>query len=295
MMRESERMVSRDDIKGFVDGSKVANRLEITVVPSVYSTMSKIVKNSTWLNLGNVHEYLNEFPVLPSQIINCRPFAPHFCCSYVISPGYGNKESYESIIVVETVDEKDHDNLMIAFWSFAKSHKYQDWIFQGNALVKLTREGEIVYAPNGNSISFVADSKLVDTKKLGAMREAMAHHVGRFLFAMTLANCKNVNLETVREIVVPNIRHLKKSIKKKDPCIKEYVLNISPMKKVLKNEGRIVENGTGKALHLCRGHFKDYREHGLFGKEKGVYWWDAHVRGKTENGVVEKDYRVLTE
>lgn len=46
-------------------------------------------------------------------------------------------------------------------------------------------------------------------------------------------------------------------------------------------------------LHICRGHFKDYRNGaGLFGKYKGLYWWDEHARGDEEHGVVVKDYEV---
>jgi hypothetical protein len=35
----------------------------------------------------------------------------------------------------------------------------------------------------------------------------------------------------------------------------------------------------------------DYREGGgLFGKHKGVYWWEHHLRGDVEHGIVDKDY-----
>lgn len=47
------------------------------------------------------------------------------------------------------------------------------------------------------------------------------------------------------------------------------------------------------AMHTCRGHFADYRKgKGLFGKLKGLYWINSHVRGSEEHGVVEKDYAV---
>jgi hypothetical protein len=43
-------------------------------------------------------------------------------------------------------------------------------------------------------------------------------------------------------------------------------------------------------------HFKTYTEETpLFGKRVGTYWWDAQVRGKAEESVVEKDYRVRLE
>jgi hypothetical protein len=47
------------------------------------------------------------------------------------------------------------------------------------------------------------------------------------------------------------------------------------------------------ALHICRGHFKDYREgSGLFDKFRGMYWWDMHTRGSSKLGEIRKDYDV---
>ena len=57
------------------------------------------------------------------------------------------------------------------------------------------------------------------------------------------------------------------------------------------NDGRSAL--TPKALHICRGHFKDFSNHGLFGKYRGTYWWPMHTRGSSDNGLVVKDYRVL--
>ena len=47
------------------------------------------------------------------------------------------------------------------------------------------------------------------------------------------------------------------------------------------------------SMHICRGHFKDYRENGLFGKYPGIYWCPSHIRGNPEMGIVEKDYEVM--
>jgi hypothetical protein len=36
--------------------------------------------------------------------------------------------------------------------------------------------------------------------------------------------------------------------------------------------------GLPRALHIMRGHFKDYREgRGLFGKVHGMWWWDFRL------------------
>lgn len=47
-----------------------------------------------------------------------------------------------------------------------------------------------------------------------------------------------------------------------------------------------------KAFHHVRGHFADYREKGLFGRVKGVFWMPPHHRGSPQVGIVAKDYEV---
>lgn len=71
------------------------------------------------------------------------------------------------------------------------------------------------------------------------------------------------------------------------------VLNIEPMKAVMSTEGCLESDGPKVALHLCRGHFKDFRNGpGLFGKHKGIFWWEGSVRGSLSKGRVDKDYSV---
>lgn len=70
-------------------------------------------------------------------------------------------------------------------------------------------------------------------------------------------------------------------------------LEIEPVKKILREAGSSELHGLKFALHICRGHFKDYRERGLFGRNKGIYWWDMHCRGTAEEGVVVKDYKTV--
>jgi len=62
-------------------------------------------------------------------------------------------------------------------------------------------------------------------------------------------------------------------------------LVIEPLKGILEKEGRSGEIGLQKALHICRGHFMDFREGpGLFGKHHGIYWQPMHVRGSKAEG-----------
>lgn len=109
------------------------------------------------------------------------------------------------------------------------------------------------------------------------------------LLAISFMHCKNVNL-------IPNEadEKLQRAREKrgKKPLARYYTLEIEPMKEVLRREGNIEKTGLKQALHICRGHFKDYRERGLFGRNKGLYWWDQQVRGSLSEGVVVKDYAV---
>lgn len=57
------------------------------------------------------------------------------------------------------------------------------------------------------------------------------------------------------------------------------------------DEKRVHGTSTAQTpFHLVRGHFADYRERGLFGKHRGVFWVPIHARGSLEHGVVKKRY-----
>jgi len=111
------------------------------------------------------------------------------------------------------------------------------------------------------------------------------------LFSLSLLHCKNVS----KDYHVPSSKIQKSREKRnKPPLVKYYTLDIKPMTKILKKEGQIEKLGIKHALHVCRGHFKDYSNgHGLFGKFKGLYWWDNHIRGDISQGLIIKDYNVL--
>ena len=60
-------------------------------------------------------------------------------------------------------------------------------------------------------------------------------------------------------------------------------LVIEPLKQILRREGGSHEHGLAKALHICRGYFREYKEGrggGLFGKGiYGQFWSPSRVRG----------------
>ena len=109
---------------------------------------------------------------------------------------------------------------------------------------------------------------------------------------ISFMNCKNVTRLEKREVSSP------KAVKRQNapPFIKYYILDINPMKEVLRTEGHSESIGLKKALHICRGHFATYTaEKPLFGKYVGMFHRPDHVRGSAEKGVVVKDYNVKPE
>lgn len=78
------------------------------------------------------------------------------------------------------------------------------------------------------------------------------------------------------------------------PSVRYHVLEIEPLKKILRTEGRQAEDGLKKALHTVRGHFKLYADKGMFGRDdlRGLFWFESHDRGDPDRGTVVKDYSI---
>lgn len=110
------------------------------------------------------------------------------------------------------------------------------------------------------------------------------------LLAISFMHCKNVARRDVTAEVGPSAKWIRRQ---KAPDIRYHVLDINPMKEVLRTEGGTESNGLKKALHICRGHFATYTEDKpLFGHITGTFWKPSHVRGSVEHGIVDKDYRL---
>lgn len=70
-----------------------------------------------------------------------------------------------------------------------------------------------------------------------------------------------------------------------------HTLRIEPLERVMR-EAR-ASAGKGVAVHLVRGHFKDFRNGpGVGGnpKARGLYWTPPHVKGNPDRGLVAKHY-----
>lgn len=113
-------------------------------------------------------------------------------------------------------------------------------------------------------------------------------------FGVSLLHCKNVVLS---EIPVPKkVRRARE--RKGIPKVVYKTLVIEPLRQQVRNtdaEEKPKGDPIQRALHIVRGHFKDFREKGLFGKYHDIYWWEMHARGKEKLGVIHKDYEIAIE
>lgn len=109
--------------------------------------------------------------------------------------------------------------------------------------------------------------------------------------ALCFLHCKNVK---IARFTPPPPLSKKWQRRTGRPLVRYNILEITPMKKILENEGQASSTGLEKALHICRGHFKDYRAGGGLGRyhAKGLWWWDSHLRGNLKEGIVDKEYDV---
>jgi len=109
------------------------------------------------------------------------------------------------------------------------------------------------------------------------MRSMMTWLHPTFL-AISFLHCKNVSLND-NQVDAPLAKKFRARHGFNPTPYKTLV--IEPLKEILRREGGHGSgNGLAKAMHICRGHFRDYREgRGLFGKYHGQFYMPATVRG----------------
>jgi hypothetical protein len=148
------------------------------------------------------------------------------------------------------------------------------------------QRGDVTQGPHGTiQLAINSDGQLIDRPWMmhyaddnaTAVMQSFMGWIHPALLTISFLHCKNV---TVNENVVPK------------PLAKKYeartgvkpsgykTLVIEPLKTILRNQGRSDTVGLAKAMHICRGHFKDYRQgKGLFGKYHQLVWHPSVVRG----------------
>jgi|SRR5882672_1705106 len=142
-----------------------------------------------------------------------------------------------------------------------------------------------------------ADTKFLEEKSQWAeeFESAVGRHGAIALAALQFMNCKNVEVLDNP----PSRQQRRAAQRERKPVPVTYkTLLIHPLGK----PRRIVRDADGQvlhgvSLHICRGHFKDFREGPGLGKTHvhGVWWWAPMVRGSSDRGTVVKDYAIEVE
>ena len=117
-----------------------------------------------------------------------------------------------------------------------------------------------------------------------------SHSLNVVFTACAFMHCKNVLAPSEP---LPETRARTKTFTPKYRGLQFAHLVIEPLRRQAATEARENDVSIVRALHICRGHFADYRDgNGLFGRLHGVYWIEAHVRGEQAVGEVRKTYEV---
>lgn len=286
-------MSSSVPIGRFFERDGIANRLEIIWPPSWQMDTVDVARSAIWIDAQEIYDYSSTLPAYKAtDLYNVRPPYPNLCITWQIYEPELNKH-VPVLTIVQSIENENDENVHVFIRRFDYSLK-GDWLYHGAAMLEVKKDGQLLYEHENEFHGKWWTQSAVAPHFNDKLEEAMATCVRDVFFTFMFANCKNVELGEPK--VVPIGRHrIKPRQKKKGPTIKRYTLDIRPMTKALNDTGNIQKNGVKMALHLCRGHFKDYRERGLFGKHKGMFWWSPQVRGSAEEGIVDKDYQVHIE
>lgn len=123
----------------------------------------------------------------------------------------------------------------------------------------------------------VGHGEIADSEKFATFSRACYFDCFPVMLAISLLNCRNVaqrELKNSRQVVRYAERH-------NIPVAKTYrVIEIQPfIQEVAAASPGHGPHYSREAAKIIRGHFKDYSEHGLFGKLKGRFWWHQRIQG----------------
>jgi hypothetical protein len=174
------------------------------------------------------------------------------------------------------------------------------WIYWMDLFIQYGRDKDgRAHGPHGSiHLAVDAQGRVLGVPWMQSYMEPAAAQVAKSLMtwlhptllAICFLHCKNV---TVSQESVPK------------PLAKKYhartghwptpyrTLVIEPLKEILRREGKSGTVGLAKAMHICRGHFRDYREgKGLFGKYNVVVWTPQTVRGTKGESAPPREIKV---
>lgn len=130
------------------------------------------------------------------------------------------------------------------------------------------------------------------------IQDFFSKHGAIALATLQFMNCKNVEVVDHTPSRQQR-RHAERTGTRQPVTYKTLVIHPMGRKHIqaVAGQDQLVSGVQPIALHICRGHFKDYRlEAGSEGLGRwhvhGVWWWSPQVRGSAATGRVVKDYEV---
>lgn len=151
-------------------------------------------------------------------------------------------------------------------------------------LMIITADGRFVSAYEIPNENLPASAVGIDYRLRGT---TSAHILSVALQTLAFLNCKNVDAVNEQRDEPLAMKFHRKNGRRP---LQYKTLKIIPLQRWARGNQQPAGSGD-VALHIRRGHFKDYREHGLFGKAKGIFWWDQAFAG-TADRYVDKEYEV---
>lgn len=130
------------------------------------------------------------------------------------------------------------------------------------------------------------------TESIRQVIETCARFLSYGGMVLNLMGCKNV---VAQDLVVDE--RLKKARQRRNkPPLTVYKTLLVALPKTgkavpLNTQAMVKEASESRALHTVAGHYADYREKGLFGRYKGIFWIPAHIRGAEDCGQIVKTYQ----
>jgi hypothetical protein len=278
--------------------------------PFIEDSTKERIKRSIIVDVNEVEKYKDSFSGTPIHYTDFPNVAPPFpdmlFCSTISSDTFEVNEGL--LMEGHIIDSIDHlkevvrymgfseDTVQIGYWVLAFEH-FNEIVFRDDEYIGYATSSiltDVLVGPDGTCLDITIKIRKGVPWSKDLQKKARIQGMNKTcvaLFALSFLHCKNVALSHKEK---KDREFFKRETKEVDALsIRCHTIDITPMKTILRNEGKSESTGLKKALHICRGHFATYTEDKkLFGKVAGTFWIPQHVRGHQSVGTVEKDYRI---
>ena len=185
---------------------------------------------------------------------------------------------------------------------YIKTHHFAGWtgrqpIFIGSLYFRIRNDGKLQVEEDGNIdlgyaiTPLMQSSRPADEPPDGILTCVLI----AVLENLSLLGCKNVGLLAKNDLEKKQAKRAAKRFGGNPDYYKYHVLVVRPPGAKAGDKSKEQEIGI-MPRHVCRGHFAEYGpEFGkglLFGQYAGRFFIPPHLKGKKENGTVEKDYQI---